>query len=1017
MCTVAVRTRSLTPIADFDRRKLARKVQNFEKKQDKPNKKGQRSSRIFSAEFFPHREKRKRYTGLREPFSSRRLFSKPSPESPRPEKSKKSRSTRERSESLDPRPVKQSANSRGNVNGSSRLSALEFEFDKPKENHKKFSDPEAKVSRFAAEDLVLRRTVAPPSIDVGGGGHSRRVVIERKRKKVSRSKSRERRKHRHKSKRKRRKKRSSSFSLSRSRSRHKEPRKKHSTKKRSISRIRKRSRARGRRKSISRLRSRDRKRSKSRERTKSKSRGRHRSPSKERRGKSRRKKARKKVDRERTRRSLSSKRRSKHESVRWIKAEKLGMEELKIKDQGDIALSFPIVSSSSKKKKKKSRRKVIITKSKKGKAKKDKAITLSTLSISIPSLGVPAFEDLKIPKPIRKVTKPKAGSGLGVTVRVAPQDASGALSQPQFTTGGQLTNQLLKSDLNITRPTNMYHYLSPPKHSQGDTSSGKSVTLSEQYLKQKHQVEPLVTLNNSHQVVLRDSTQEGNEAHRQRTLPSLVYPAHGLPQMHPSRANQFIQTNLQSRMRSDHDAEQYKQTRSGRISLHQHSEYGKPNLRSSNNVESASLNSPQHYQQKGRAMYSDRIEDSLRSYHHDSYRQRGDNRDRDHWRKQRDRGEKNDLERPRKRRGTKRQRPVMKVVEDEPSLSEYPLHIVARDSTFRGKQGQRWNMTIEDARLRSFAAYLPNTFDEQTLWEWFKTTEENAPWQQPTVRGHVLPRKAGWFVEPGCGCKYKYSGTKWDPTPFPGWFMEITSEVMKRLCIPLDKLPNSCNVNLYYSGSASVGWHTDNEPIFESKIRDCLIISLSLGVSRKFQVKRNDSDKILKDVMLGNGDLMTMEGLFQKHFLHRVPKMPHVVGKRINFTWRWVTAHVRSECTLGRGWGLGHFFGKNSRWEQEKPNREVQETINNDYWSRQRVQLNDGFRDREERKHKKRRLTLNRWKPTERESPNSRRKGSFSFRLRESSEERSTDLSIKKARGKRSKAKKSRFLRIDKSRD
>jgi len=1007
MCTVAVRTRSLTPIADFDRRKLTRKVQNFERKQDKPNKKGQRSSRIFSSEFFPHREKRKRYTGLREPFSSRRLFSKPSPESPRPEKSKKSRSRRERSESLDPRAVKKSANSRGNVNGSSRLSALEFEFDKPKENHNKFSDPEAKDCRFAAEDLVSRRTVAPPTIDVGGGGHSRRVVIERKRKKVSRSKSRDRRKHRHKSKRKRKKKRSSSFSLSRSRSRHKELRKKHSTKKRSISRTRNRSRARGRRKSISRLRSRDRKRSKSRERTKSKSRGRNRSRSKERREKSRRKKARKRHDRERTKKSVSSKRRSKHESVRWIKSEKLGVEELKIKDQGDVALSFPNVSSSSKKKKKKSRRKVIITKSKKGKAKKDKAITPSNMSISIPSLGVPAFEDLKIPKPIRKVTKPKAGSGLGVTVRVAPQHSTVALSQPQLTTGGQLTNQLLKSDLNATRPTNMYHYLSPPKHSQGDTSSSsKSVTLSEQYLKQKHQV------------VLRDSTQEGNEAHRQRTLPSLVYPAHGLPQMHPSRANQFIQTNLQSRMRSDHDAEQYKQTRSVRISLHQQSEYGKPNLRSSNYYgESPRNNSSLHYQQKDRAMYSDRIEDPLRSYHHDSYRQRGDNRDRDQWRKHRDRGEKNDLERPRKRRGLKRQRPVMKVVEDEPSLSEYPLHIVARDSTFRGKRGQRWNMTIEDARLRSFAAYLPNTFDEQTLWEWFRTTEENAPWQQPTVRGHVLPRKAGWFVEPGCGCKYKYSGTTWDPTPFPDWFMEITSEVMKRVCIPLDKLPNSCNVNLYYSGSASVGWHTDNEPIFESKIRDCLIISLSLGVSRKFQVKRNDSDKIIKDVMLGNGDLMTMEGLFQKHFLHRVPKMPHVVGKRINFTWRWVTAHVRSECTLGRGWGLGHFFGKNSRWEREKPIREVQETINNDYWSRQRVQLNDEGRDRDERKHKKRRLTLNRWKATERESPMSRRKGSFSFKLRESSEERSIDLSIKKARKKRSKTKKSRFLRIDKSRD
>ena len=36
-----------------------------------------------------------------------------------------------------------------------------------------------------------------------------------------------------------------------------------------------------------------------------------------------------------------------------------------------------------------------------------------------------------------------------------------------------------------------------------------------------------------------------------------------------------------------------------------------------------------------------------------------------------------------------------------------------------------------------------------------------------------------------------------------------------------------------------------------------------------------------------------MEGMFQKHFRHRVPKDPSVLEPRINFTWRWIKKHER----------------------------------------------------------------------------------------------------------------------------
>merc|ERR1711862_338785 len=105
--------------------------------------------------------------------------------------------------------------------------------------------------------------------------------------------------------------------------------------------------------------------------------------------------------------------------------------------------------------------------------------------------------------------------------------------------------------------------------------------------------------------------------------------------------------------------------------------------------------------------------------------------------------------------------------------------------------------------------------------------------------------------------------------------------------------PNSCNLNLYEDGGMSVGWHSDDERLFNGKFQDIRIISFSLGARRKFELRPNwpDTGMVpIKPVLLGNGDLMTMEGMTQKHFQHRVPKEA-VQGPRINLTWRWTLKH------------------------------------------------------------------------------------------------------------------------------
>ena len=105
--------------------------------------------------------------------------------------------------------------------------------------------------------------------------------------------------------------------------------------------------------------------------------------------------------------------------------------------------------------------------------------------------------------------------------------------------------------------------------------------------------------------------------------------------------------------------------------------------------------------------------------------------------------------------------------------------------------------------------------------------------------------------------RYRYSGTSWPNMIMPPWFLDLTDEACPSLqrhapqvcrACGVTERPNSCNANLYEDGAAdrarmacddlaaltqdekdSVGWHADDEPCFDAKHSDVLIISLSLG--------------------------------------------------------------------------------------------------------------------------------------------------------------------------------------------
>jgi len=217
--------------------------------------------------------------------------------------------------------------------------------------------------------------------------------------------------------------------------------------------------------------------------------------------------------------------------------------------------------------------------------------------------------------------------------------------------------------------------------------------------------------------------------------------------------------------------------------------------------------------------------------------------------------------------------------------------------------GVRWTYPLIDNSRRSFVGHLPCQLSVDVCRRFFDVIRDNTDWKQPESSIGLMPRRTGWMVSRGCECKYRYGGIEVVPQEYPKWMLELL-EVAMPYCGLKDpeSWPNSCNVNLYEDGSMFVGWHADDERLFQGKNRDCRIVSLSLGARRRLEARLNwpqDGERPRWRVALGNGDLLTMEGMTQKHFQHRIPPEDGVNEPRINLTWRWVVQHA-PYCPLGR---------------------------------------------------------------------------------------------------------------------
>ena len=184
---------------------------------------------------------------------------------------------------------------------------------------------------------------------------------------------------------------------------------------------------------------------------------------------------------------------------------------------------------------------------------------------------------------------------------------------------------------------------------------------------------------------------------------------------------------------------------------------------------------------------------------------------------------------------------------------------------------------LGDAKLHYYANFLaPNCADQS-----MSVLLEEIAWRQEFIKmygvSRPIPRLSAWYGDQGV--RYSYSGIA---SPENIW----TSELL-RLRGLVEQLTgvkfNGVLANLYRDGRDSVSWHSDDEAVLGP---DPIVASLSLGQTRRFQLKHKQAMFESVSLDLTHGSLLVMKAGTQRNWLHQIPKSSCSLTERVNLTFR-----------------------------------------------------------------------------------------------------------------------------------
>jgi alkylated DNA repair dioxygenase AlkB len=178
--------------------------------------------------------------------------------------------------------------------------------------------------------------------------------------------------------------------------------------------------------------------------------------------------------------------------------------------------------------------------------------------------------------------------------------------------------------------------------------------------------------------------------------------------------------------------------------------------------------------------------------------------------------------------------------------------------------------------------FMPNFMPANKTVEYYKTILETVKWQQEQIKMYGktfdVPRKTAWYGYEGFN--YTYSGIECNPEPWTKELFDIKKVI--EYFLPNSNF-NSVLLNLYRDGNDKVSWHADNEKGLGT---NPTIASVSLGATRRFDLKHKEDPKQKLQLELHSGSLVVMTGGLQHHWLHQIPVQKKIKEPRINLTFR-----------------------------------------------------------------------------------------------------------------------------------
>jgi alkylated DNA repair dioxygenase AlkB len=177
--------------------------------------------------------------------------------------------------------------------------------------------------------------------------------------------------------------------------------------------------------------------------------------------------------------------------------------------------------------------------------------------------------------------------------------------------------------------------------------------------------------------------------------------------------------------------------------------------------------------------------------------------------------------------------------------------------------------------------YLPDVLAPEQAAQQFAALLAETPWETHTLamfgRRVEMPRRICMFGPRG----YRYSGVVHPPRQLSPRLQQLLAEVEAAAGARF----NSVLLNLYRDGRDSVAWHSDDDYDHGGQP---VIGSLSLGATRRFQIRSRSLPRRDHAIDLAGGSVLVMAGDSQRCWQHRLPRTARPVGPRINLTFRWM---------------------------------------------------------------------------------------------------------------------------------